>query len=288
MTSASRVAGAGLGLRRELVAPLQAARPGAVSFLEIAPENWMEMGGRSGKDFRRLLDRYAFVAHGLSLSLGGPQPLDELFLARLKRFLDAHGIALYTEHLAYTTDEGQLYDLLPIPFTGEAVHYVAGRIRRVQEILERRIAVENASFYVKAPIDEMDELAFIVAVLQEADCDLHLDVNNVYVNSVNHGYDPHAFLRGLPRERVVYVHVAGHFREADDLVVDTHGADVIDPVWALLDFAYRQFGVHPTLLERDFNIPPLEALLEEVGQIRRLQAAHTPASSGRTRSGVAS
>jgi uncharacterized protein (UPF0276 family) len=248
----------------------------------------MEMGGRSGKDFRRLLDRYAFVAHGLSLSLGGPQPLDELFLARLKRFLDAHGIALYTEHLAYTTDEGQLYDLLPIPFTGEAVHYVAGRIRRVQEILERRIAVENASFYVKAPIDEMDELAFIGAVLQEADCDLHLDVNNVYVNSVNHGYDPHAFLRGLPRERVVYVHVAGHFREADDLVVDTHGADVIDPVWALLDFAYRQFGVHPTLLERDFNIPPLEALLEEVGQIRRLQAAHTPASSGRTRSGVAS
>lgn len=273
------VSGAGLGLRRELVAPLKAGKPDAIAFLEIAPENWMELGGRGGKDFRELAERYALVAHGLSLSLGGPQPLDELFLKRLKRFLDVHGIALYTEHLAYTTDEGQLYDLLPIPFTAEAVRYVARRIRRVQDVLERRIAIENASFYVKAPIDEMDELAFVVAVLQEADCDLHLDVNNVYVNSVNHGYDPRAFLSGLPRDRVTYLHVAGHFREDDDLLVDTHGADVIDPVWELLDCAYRRFGVHPTLLERDFNIPPLEVLVREVERIRHLQRAHAPAEA---------
>jgi uncharacterized protein (UPF0276 family) len=264
--------GAGLGLRRELIPALQAHVHPAIQFFELAPENWMDMGGASAKVLRSFTERYAFVCHGLSLSLGGPSALDELFLQRVKRFLRQHRIQLYTEHLSYTTDDGHLYDLLPIPFTAEAVTYVAARIRRTQEILETRIAVENASFYVASPVSELSELDFIRAVLEEADCWLHLDVNNVYVNSVNHGYDPVQFLRALPAERIVYMHIAGHLREAEDLAVDTHGEAVIDPVWKLLATAYEAVGVHPTLLERDYNIPPLATLAREVQRIARTQS----------------
>lgn len=269
-----RLAGAGLGFRRELVAALKTRVPAAIDFFELAPENWIDLGGAHGRDLRGFTERYPFVCHGLSLSLGGPTPLDELLLHKTRQFMDAHGIQLYTEHLSYCSDDGHLYDLLPIPFTEEAVKYVAARIRRAQDILERRIAIENASFYVAAPIADMDEADFIRAVLLEADCDLHLDVNNVYVNSVNHRYDPLEFIRALPAGRIVYMHMAGHYREADDLLIDTHGAAVIDPVWALLDAAYRIHGVAPTLLERDFNIPPLAELTREVERIARTQAAH--------------
>jgi hypothetical protein len=266
------VSGAGLGLRRSLLEPLMAAGPGQADFLEVAPENWIGVGGRLGRRLRWFTERYQFVCHGLSLSLGGPAPLDEHFLARLKRFLDEHGVRFYTEHLSYCGDDGHLYDLMPIPFTEEAVRYTATRIRRTQEILERRIAVENVSYYA-APGQEMAEIDFVRAVLEEADCDLLLDVNNIYVNSINHGYDAQTFLESLPGERVVYFHVAGHYVESEDLRVDTHGADVCDPVWALLRTAYDHFGVVPTLLERDFNIPPLPELLGEVSYIRELQAA---------------
>ena len=269
-----RLAGAGLGFRRELVAALKTRVPAAIDFFELAPENWIDLGGAHGRDLRGFTERYPFVCHGLSLSLGGPAPLDELLLHKTRQFMDAHGIQLYTEHLSYCSDDGHLYDLLPIPFTEEAVKYVAARIRRAQDILERRIAIENASFYAAAPIADMDEASFIRAVLLEADCDLHLDVNNVYVNSVNHRYDPVEFIRALPAGRIVYMHMAGHYREADDLLIDTHGAAVIDPVWALLDAAYRIHGVAPTLLERDFNIPPLAELTREVERIARIQAAH--------------
>ncbi len=269
-----RLAGAGLGFRRELVAALKTRVPAAVDFFELAPENWIDLGGALGRDLRGFTERYPFVCHGLSLSLGGPAPLDELLLHKTRQFMDAHGIRLYTEHLSYCSDDGHLYDLLPIPFTEEAVKYVAARIRRAQDILERRIAIENASFYTAAPIADMDEASFIRAVLLEADCDLHLDVNNVYVNSVNHRYDPVEFIRALPAGRIVYMHMAGHYREADDLLIDTHGAAVIEPVWALLDETYRIHGVAPTLLERDFNIPPLAELTREVERIARTQAAH--------------
>ncbi len=265
------VAGAGLGLRRELLAAVESRGAGPIAFFEIAPENWMELGGRDGRRFHQLAERHPLVAHGLSLSLGGTGPLDERFLRRVRRFLEAFRIPLYTEHLSYTADDGHLYDLLPIPFTEQAVRHTAARIQRAQDILGRRIAVENVSFYVKAPIDEMSELEFLRAVLEEADCALHLDVNNVHVNAVNHGYDAREFLLGLPKERIAYLHVAGHFREADDLLVDTHGTDVADPVWSLLDFTYRHLGVHPTLLERDFHIPPLPRLAREVSRIERLQ-----------------
>jgi hypothetical protein len=160
---------------------------------------------------------------------------------------------------------------MPIPFTEEAVHYVATRIRRVQDILERRIAMENVSYYA-APGKEMEEIEFMNAVLEEADCDLLLDVNNIYVNSINHCYDAETFLKSLPAERIAYFHIAGHYDEADDLKVDTHGAPVIDSVWSLLETAYRHFGVVPTLLERDFNIPPLPELLAEVSHIGNLQS----------------
>ncbi|MBI5039810.1 MAG: DUF692 domain-containing protein [Gammaproteobacteria bacterium] len=242
-----------------------------MDFWEVAPENWIGVGGRFGKQFRSFTERFPFVTHGLSLSLGGPAPLDETFLQQLKRFLDTHGIATYTEHLSYCSDDGHLYDLMPIPFTADAVQYVAARIRRVQDILQRRIAVENISYYA-APGQEMSEIDFINAVLDAADCDLLLDVNNIYVNSVNHRYDAHDFLAQVPGERIAYLHVAGHYQEAEDLLVDTHGAPVVDPVWALLDATYARFGAIPTLLERDFNIPPLLELLNEVARIAALQA----------------
>ena len=266
--------GAGLGFRRELLPALNTRVPDAIDFFELAPENWIELGGLYARDLRRFTERHPFVCHGLSLSLGGPTPLDELLLTKIRQFMDTHGIALYTEHLSYCSDDGHLYDLLPIPFTEDAVKYVAARIRRAQDILERRIAIENASYYTPSPIAEMDEASFIRAILDEADCDLHLDVNNVFVNSVNHRYDPVAFLQAMPTERIVYMHMAGHYNEAPDLIVDTHGADVIEPVWSLLDTAYRIHGVAPTLLERDFNIPPLDELVCEVERIARIQRQH--------------
>ncbi|MGH8443210.1 MAG: HvfB family MNIO-type RiPP peptide maturase [Nevskiaceae bacterium] len=267
------VSGAGLGLRREMVPALLARVPEPIGFFEVAPENWMELGGRRGREFRALTERHPFVTHGLSLSLGSPAPLDTGFVKRVKKFLDAHGIRAYTEHLSYCSDDGHLYDLMPIPFTQDAVRHVASRIRRVQDILEREIAVENVSYYA-APGAEMSELEFLDAVLERADCGLLLDVNNVYVNSINHRYDPRAFLDGVPAQRVRYLHVAGHYLEAEDLRVDTHGADVIAPVWALLEHAYRRLGPVPTLLERDFNIPPLPVLLREVERVGALQARH--------------
>jgi uncharacterized protein (UPF0276 family) len=267
------VHGAGLGLRRAFIAAAAEQPPAEVSFWEVAPENWIGIGGRWGRLFRAMTERHPFVCHGLSLSIGSPAPLDEHFVRRVKSFLDTHRIRAYTEHLSYSSDDGHLYDLMPIPFTEDAVHYVAERVRRVQDILERRIALENVSYYA-APGQEMREIDFINAVLAEADCDLLLDVNNIHVNSINHGYDAVEFLEALPAERVVYGHIAGHYVEAPDLRIDTHGADVIEPVWGLLDHAYRRFGVFPTLLERDFNIPPLDELLGEVAHIDSIQRRH--------------
>jgi hypothetical protein len=266
------VNGAGLGLRRPLMGPLAEAAdaPERVDFLEVAPENWIPMGGSLGKQFRAFTERYPFVCHGLSLSLGSPSPLDMDLLSAIKDFLARHKVRCYTEHLSYCSDHGHLYDLMPIPFTEDAVHYVAGRIRQVQDVLEQRIGIEHVSYYAM-PHAEMTELEFVNAVLEEADCGLLLDVNNAYVNGINHGYDPQAFISGLPAERIMYVHVAGHYDEAEDLKVDTHGADVIDPVWSLLAFAYEQFGPLPTLLERDFNLPPLPQLFAELDTIRGYQ-----------------
>ncbi|MCF7991464.1 MAG: DUF692 domain-containing protein [Thiohalocapsa sp.] len=279
--AAHPVHGAGLGLRRSFIGAVAEQPPDTVDFWEIAPENWIGVGGRYARHLSAMTERHPFVCHGLSLSIGSPSPLDTEFVRRIKEFLDRHGIRAYTEHLSYCSDDGHLYDLMPIPFTAEAVHHVAERVRQVQDILERRIALENVSYYA-APAQEMTEIDFVNAVLQEADCDLLLDVNNIYVNSINHGYDAHAFLSALPGERVVYCHVAGHYVEAEDLRIDTHGADVIAPVWDLLDRAYARFGVLPTLLERDFNIPSVDALAAEVQDIAAMQRRHAPRSRART------
>jgi uncharacterized protein (UPF0276 family) len=269
------VQGTGLGLRREMVKSLNLEADSLfasdrLAFFEVAPENWMGAGGRLKKQFRSFTERFPFVSHGLSLSLGSPADLDEDFVSNIKTFLDEHNIQFYTEHLSYCSDNGHLYDLMPIPFTQEAVVYVANRIKRVQDILERRIAVENVSYYA-APGQEMFESEFVEAVLKEADCDLLLDINNIFVNSINHNYDAEKFLYTMPKERVVYFHVAGHYIEAQDLRVDTHGDEICNDVWSLLAKAYDHFGPVPTLLERDFNIPPLAELMLEVDKVQQMQ-----------------
>ena len=262
--------GAGLGLRRALLGPLLSMDQGAVDFMEVAPENWIGVGGRFGKQFLQLAERYPLVLHGLSLDIGGPDPIDTDLVQSVRGLMDDLNVPLYSEHLTYCAAEGHLYDLLPIPFTEEAVHYVAARVRQVQDIIGQPIALENASYYAQ-PHTELSEAEFITAVLQESGCDLLLDVNNIYVNSINHSYDAIEFLDALPLQRARYIHVAGHYDEADDLKVDTHGADVIDPVWTLLAQAYQRLGPLPTLLERDFNLPPLAELLREISQVRELQ-----------------
>jgi len=264
------VDGAGLGLRRSFIEEAIANPLENVSFYEVAPENWMTLGGKLGKQFKSLTERYPFVCHGLSLSIGSSDPLDEEFIRNLKLFMHSHKIKFYSEHLSYCSHDGHLYDLMPIPFTEEAVHHVAKRIQRVQDILEQKIAIENVSYYA-APGQEMSEIDFFNAVVTEADCDVLLDVNNIYVNSINHKYDAEDFLRAIPAERISYAHIAGHYVEADDFLVDTHGADIIDPVWELLNKAYELYGVFPTLLERDFNIPSVKELINEVSTIRSIQ-----------------
>jgi uncharacterized protein len=278
MNSALPDASAGIGLRRALLGALQEAPQDAFDFLECAPDNWIGIGGRYGAALEALASKHRLTCHGLSLSLGGMAPLDETFLARTRRFLDQHRVTLYSEHLSYCTDDGHLYDLMPIPFTEEAVHHVAARIRRVQDVLGRRIAVENVSYYA-APYQAMPEAEFVEAVLSEADCDLLLDVNNIYVNAINHGYDAQEFLSRMPSARIASYHIAGHYDEAEDLKVDTHGADVKEEVWSLLEAAYRLHGVRPTLLERDFNFPAMPVLLAEVERIRTLQRATSAAQS---------
>ena len=274
------VSGAGLGLRRPIADKLKSLPEGDIDFMEIAPENWIHVGGALGKKLRYFTERYPFLSHGRSLSIGSPAPLEEQLVRESKNFMANHNMLLYTGHLRYCGDDGQLYDLMQIPFTEDAVHYVAGRVRRVQDILEQRIALENVSYY--APTDtSMNEADFLLAVLEEADCDLMLDINNIIVNSINHRYDPREFLTRMPAERIRYFHQAGHYVEAEDLRVDTHGAAVDEQAWQLLADAYEHFGPVPTLLERDFNFPPTQELLAEVNHIRKLQnVAREKAANG--------
>ena len=280
-----QITGAGLGLRRGFISELQSRIENGVEvpvdFFEVAPENWLRVGGRLGRQFRYFTERYPFACHGLSLSIGSPAPLDEAFVRDVKDFLKEHKVAVYSEHLSYCSDDGHLYDLMPLPFTEEAVKYVSERIMRVQDILGERLVIENVSAYVE-PGREMAEPEFVKAVLKAADCELLLDVNNVYVNSTNHGYNAEEYIRSMPSDKIRYYHVAGHYQDTSDasdgdpssnLLVDTHGADVIEPVWALLSAAYDAHGMRPTLLERDFNFPDLDEMFAEVSQIKTLQEA---------------
>ncbi len=279
MQRTHRVNGTGLGLRRTHLGPLLDHIPDEIDFFEVAPENWLGVGGRIGDAFARISAERPLLCHGLLLNLGGPDPLDLAFIERIKGFLGQHRAVIYGDHLSFCAAGGQLYELLPIPFTGEAVRHVASRIREVQDRLGQRIAVENPSYYVRLA-DELDESTFINAVLEEADCELLIDINNIHVNSVNHGYDAKAFLASLPGERIAYAHIAGHHQDSDGLIVDTHGTPIIEPVWDLLDFAYQRFGAFPTLLERDENIPPLAELLPELRRIHKAQQHHANSGDG--------
>ncbi|AEG11023.1 UPF0276 protein [Shewanella baltica OS183] len=272
MNDQKNAAQVGLGLRREMLSEFCESVPEAINFFEVAPENWMTLGGKFGRQFRELTEQHTFYCHGLSLSIGSPEPLDLAFVKNIKTFMDLHQIQVYSEHLSYCSGQGHLYDLMPIPFTDEAVKHVAARVKQVEDILERPLILENVSFYA-APGAHMSELEFVNTVLQEADCKLLLDVNNIYVNSINHQYDADAFLQAMPTERIAYLHIAGHYKQAEDLLIDTHGAAINDPVWALLQRCYALHGVKPTLLERDFNVPTTAELLLELNQIHAYQAA---------------
>lgn len=264
----------GLGLRREFLAPLLAVddKDRLPDFLEIAPENWMGFGGRHARDLRQVSERFPMACHGLSLNIGGFAPLDLDFLRSLRDFLDIHQALIYSEHLSYTGDEGHLYDLLPLPMTRESADHVIARVIQAQDILGRRLVLENVSTYAQ-PGMEMSEPEFLAYISTGADCELLLDINNVHVNCINHDQDPQGWLAGFPTHRIRYGHVAGHFVERADLCIDTHGAPVAESVWRLLAFSYARCGVYPTVLERDFNIPPLHELLDEVSALRRLQAS---------------
>ncbi|GAC37314.1 HvfB family MNIO-type RiPP peptide maturase [Paraglaciecola psychrophila] len=264
------LSGVGLGLRREMLDQLLPDIPSSVDFWEVAPENWIPLGGKYQKHLNQFTSACNFVSHGLSLSIGSPDPLDINFVKNVKTFLDRHNILYYSEHLSYCSGQGHLYDLMPIPFTEEAVKHVVERVKQVQDIIERPLLLENVSYYA-APGQEMTEQEFTLSVLNDSGCLMLLDVNNIYVNSINHGYDAEGFLAAMPTGKIVYGHIAGHYDEAEDLKIDTHGADVIEPVWRLLQKAYEIHGVFPTLLERDFNIPPITELLVEMERIRTIQ-----------------
>ena len=277
--------GAGLGFRRELCTQMQDDDLSGIDFFEVSPENWInsagQMGGRYEKLLRSYTEKFPFICHGLSLSIGSSAKLDIELLKNTKRFMQAHDMTLYTEHLAWTSDDkGHLYDLLPIPCTDEAVKWTASRIQQAQDIMGMQIGFENASYYYQPPNSEMSDAEFISAVVKEADCLLHLDINNIYVNSQNFNFDPIEYLHALPLEKVCYMHIAGHYVEEDGFIIDTHGNDVIEPVWQLLDEAYREIHKRtgklpssiPTCLERDFNFPELASLMSEVNLIHQAQA----------------
>jgi len=259
----------GIGFRKDFAEELLQSNTIHPAFIEVAPENWIGIGGYWKKLFNKALERYPLYTHGLSLSIGSPDELDFPFLNKVKNFLKETNAQMYSEHLSYSKcDNAHLYDLLPIPFTTEAVQHVAKRIRTVQDFLERKIAIEIVSYYTPvAP--ELSEIDFVNAVLETADCDLLLDVNNVYVNSFNHQYSATAFIDKLPLQRVRYIHIAGHEQVADDLIIDTHSEAIIDPVYDLYAYTMQKLGRDvPVLLERDFNIPELLELQKELEQLQ--------------------
>lgn len=268
------IRGVGLGFRRELIDDLRKEDISVIDFFEIAPENWIGIGGKYAASLREFTERFPFACHGLSLSIGSVDPLDIELLHSIRDFMRQHGVKLYTEHLSWCSRAGHLYDLLPIPATEESVKWVSERVAQVQDILQMQIGLENASYYFSPPGSSMSEEEFIGAVIAESGCFLHLDINNVYVNSRNFGFDPVVYLKALPLDKVKYLHIAGHYIEEDGFIVDTHGAPVIDSVWSLLETAYSLIGgktALPTCLERDFNFPEFSSLSREISQIRDLQ-----------------
>jgi len=262
----------GIGFRKDFATDFLESTVLKPDFIEVAPENWIGIGGFWKKKLKQALEKYPLYTHGLSLSIGSPDELDFELLKGVKKFLADTNAKVYSEHLSYSKcDNAHLYDLLPIPFTHDAVKHIAKRIQTVQDFLERKIAIEIVSYY--SPVAaEMSEIEFINAVLREADCDLLLDVNNIYVNGFNHCYDPCAFIDQLPLERVAYIHMARHEQVSDTLIIDTHGEAIIDPVYNLFEYTMQQINRDvAVLLERDFNIPQLTELQEEIDRLQHIK-----------------
>ena len=261
----------GIGLRKDFAEELIDDNALNPDFIEVAPENWMGIGGYWKKQLYKALDKYPLFTHGLSLSIGSPDALDFDFLKKIRTFLKDTGAQLYSEHLSYSKcDNAHLYDLLPIPFTEDAVNHVSERIKTVQDLLGRKLVIEIVSYYTPlAP--EMSEVEFISAVVANSECELLLDVNNVYVNSFNHHYDAKEFIDKLPLGKVRYIHMAGHTKVSEDLIIDTHGEAIIDPVYDLFGYTMKKLGREvPVLLERDFNIPEMDELQNEMDCLRNI------------------
>ena len=260
--------GCGLGLRESFFDTILDYRD-RIDFIEVVPENHMHADREERKALRRICEAFPTVAHGLSLSLGAVGDLDTGHLKALKKFLDAYGIEVYSEHLSFTSLDGvQSYELLPLPMTEGMVEAVVEKIRIIQEIIERPLIIENPTYYTVLE-STMDEPEFIGRILEASGAKLLLDINNVYVNGFNHHFNPYRFIDALDPERVAYCHIAGHLEYRDDLFIDTHGMPVKEEVWQLMRYLRRKKPL-PVLLERDNNIPPLAELMEEFDTMRRI------------------
>ena len=263
--------GFGLGLRKDHYQEIVARCP-AVDWFEILSENYMVAGGKPLHWLERVREHYPLVMHGVSLSIGSSDPLDREYLRQLRSLVQRVEPEWVSDHLCWTSLGGHnFHDLLPLPYTEEAVHHVAGRVRQVQDYLGRRILLENLSSYVTFQDSAMSEWEFLTAVCEEADCLILLDVNNIFVSAVNHDFDPREYLEGVPVERVWQFHLAGHTsNESGRILIDTHDQPVRDEVWNLYELAARRFGPVSTMIERDDNIPQLDELLEELGHARAI------------------
>jgi uncharacterized protein (UPF0276 family) len=268
------VHGIGLGLRHEIAGDTLDRGPSEIRWLEIHPENYVARGGRFEAMLERAADRGPLVAHGLSLAFGTLEPFDRAYTAQLRALLDRVGAPWYSDHLCFAgVGDTFLHDLLPLPFERESIEVAAARIRELRDAIERPVAIENVSYYADPAPRGMEEPEFVLEVLEAADAKLLLDVNNVYVNAKNHGFDPRAYIDRMPRERVVQIHVAGHFTRPDGIIIDTHGEAVCDGVYDLLAYTLERLGPTPVLLERDQNFP---ATVDEVfEEVRRLDALYT-------------
>ncbi|MBB5019022.1 hypothetical protein HNQ59_002320 [Chitinivorax tropicus] len=261
--------GFGLGLRTDHYTEILDQRP-AIDWFEIISENYLVPGGKPLHFLDRIREHYPMVMHGVSLSVGASDPLDMTYLHALKQLIARVEPAWVSDHLCWTGIGGHnAHDLLPLPYTEEAIRHVATRVMQVQDFLGRQILLENVSSYVSYQASQMPEWTFLAEIANRADCLILLDVNNIYVSSVNHGFDPQAFLHGVPADRVQQIHLAGHTNEGHYLV-DTHDHPVPDPVWALYRDTIQRLGAVSTMIERDDDIPPLATLLGELEQARQI------------------
>lgn len=263
--------GVGVGLRKDFVHDVAQNPVPEISFFEIAPENYIDRGGQLLDSFEAIASHVPIRAHGLSLSIGGNEELDWAYLKKLKAFLRRYNIAWFSDHLCLSShDAHQFHDLIPLPFTREAVRHVAERARTVQDFLEIPFALENVSYYLSPAPPEMSETDFIREILHRSGVSLLFDVNNIYVNAQNHGSDALQTVRDLAQEKILQIHIAGHWRQSENLIIDTHGEDVCQDVWDLLRFLAEMRPLSPILIERDNNFPGMTALLQEVGLAQKI------------------